>query len=115
MAAVMLTPPVALLCFLLIGIAIDLIGRWIADDRTGSGEFRTAYACGEDIEGGRLQPRYRLYHVGIGFTIVHIAVLLVATMPLSRRGLTLGLPLLAVVGLSLIALLESDRQPVPRR
>ncbi|MCU4717498.1 hypothetical protein [Halapricum hydrolyticum] len=113
--AVVLTPPVALLVFLLVAIGIDRVGQRIADERTGEGEFRTAYACGEDALGERLQPKYRLYHVGIGFTIVHVAVLLVATMPLSWRGLSLGIPLLSVVGLSLVALLEADRRPVTRR
>jgi hypothetical protein len=111
LAELALVPPFAFLLFLLIVVVIDRVGSVIADDRTGEGEYQAAYACGEDIPGGRIKPRYHRYHVGIGFTIIHIAVLLVATMPLDASGVVLGIPLLAVVGISLFALLNPDHQP----
>ena len=111
----LLTPPVAFGVFLLIILIIDRVGDRISMDRTaGDGGFRTAWASGEEPPEGTGRPNYRLYHVGIGFTIVHVAVLLVATMPTDLGGALVGLPLLAVVGLSLFALLDSGR-PSPGR
>ena len=108
-----LAPPIAFLVFLLVGAVLDRVGVAIADERRGDGGFRTAYACGEGLAGRRTQPKYKLYHVGIGFTIIHLAVLLVATMPTGGADGTavLGVTLLAVVGLSLFALLKTGLKP----
>lgn len=108
-----LAPPIAFLVFLLVGAVLDRIGSAIADERRGDGGFRTAYACGEDLPGSRTQPKYKLYHVGIGFTIIHLAVLLVATMPMdgAEGTIALGVTLLAVVALSLFALLKAGLKP----
>jgi len=112
---VLLAPPVAFALFLLISFTIDRVGSRIASDRDDAGGgFRTAWASGEEPPEGRGQPRYRLYHVGIGFTIIHVAVLLVATIPIDGNGALLGLPLLAVIGLSLFAIVEAGR-PQPGR
>jgi len=111
----LLSPPVAFGIFLLIILIIDRVGSGISADRDRTdGGFRTAWASGEDPPEQSGRPNYRLYHVGIGFTIIHVAVLLVATMPTDAGGALLGLPLLAVVGLSLFALLDSGR-PSPGR
>jgi hypothetical protein len=108
-----LAPPIAFLVFLLVGAVLDRVGVAIADERSGDGAFRRAYACGEDLVGKRTQPSYKLYHVGIGFTIIHLAVLLIATMPTGGNDGTaaLGVTLLAVVGLSLFALLKAGLKP----
>ncbi|WEL22385.1 MULTISPECIES: hypothetical protein [unclassified Halorhabdus] len=91
------------------------MGDRIASDREKTDdEFRTAWASGEEPPSSQGQPRYRLYHVGIGFTIIHVAVLLVATIPLDANGALLGVPLLAVVGLALFAIVEAGR-PQPGR
>ncbi|WP_135666242.1 hypothetical protein [Halorhabdus rudnickae] len=111
----LLVPPVAFGVFLLMSLIIDRVGDRISNDRDATGgSFRTAWASGEDPPAQSARPNYRLYHVGIGFTIVHVAVLLVATMPTDLGGAVVGLPLLAVVGLSLFALLDSGR-PSPGR
>ncbi|MFW5956114.1 MAG: hypothetical protein ACOCQY_01810 [Halorhabdus sp.] len=94
---------------------IDRVGDTISADRVVSDDsFRTAWASGEDPPEQSNQPRYRLYHIGIGFTIVHVAVLLLATVPTDVPGALLSVPLLAVVGLALFALLDSGR-PTPGR
>lgn len=111
-----LAPPAAFGLFFLLSLIIDRVGDRISADRADAGgAFRTAWASGEDPPEQRGPPRYRLYHVGIGFTVVHVAVLLVATMPVSERGALLGLPLLAVVGLALFGLIEAGRRPQPGR
>jgi len=112
---ILLAPPLAFAIFLLISFTIDRVGDRIASDRTDAGEaFRTAWASGEEPPEGQGRPRYRLYHVGIGFTVIHVAVLLVATIPIDANGALLGVPLLAVVGLALFAIVEGGR-PHPGR
>lgn len=108
-----LAPPIAFLVFVLVGVVLDRIGGVVADERGGGGAFRTAYACGEDLAGSHTQPNYKLYHVGIGFTIIHLAVLLMATMPMDGDGgtIVLGVTLLAVIALSIVALLTAGLEP----
>jgi hypothetical protein len=108
-----LAPPIAFLVFILVGVVLDRIGGAIAEERSGQGAFRRAYACGEDLVGSRSQPSYKLYHVGIGFTIIHLVVLLYATMPTGGPDgtMALGLTLLAVLSLSIIALLRAGLKP----
>ena len=111
----LLTPPVAFSIFLLIILMIDHVGDRISADRIATGDsFRTAWASGEEPPEQSGGPRYRLYHIGIGFTIVHVAVLLVATVPTDVSGALLAMPLLAVVGLALFALIDAGR-PTPGR
>jgi hypothetical protein len=110
-----LAPPIAFLVFLLVGAVLDRVGCAIADERSGDGAFRTAYGCGEHLVGKRTQPKYKLYHVGIGFTVIHLAVLLIATMPTSGTDAVgtaaIGVTLLAVVALSLFALVKAGLKP----
>lgn len=109
----LLTPPIAFAVFIFIGLAIDRLGGWIATERSGDGAFRTSYACGEDLVSSRTQPKYNLYHVGIGFTVIHLVVLLFATMPVGESLGTagLGVTVLAVLTLSLFALLKTGLKP----
>ncbi|WP_229770517.1 MULTISPECIES: hypothetical protein [unclassified Halorhabdus] len=87
----------------------------ISTERVNPGDaLETSWASGEAHPNRATEPRYRMYHIGIGFTIVHVAVLLVATVPVTVEGAVLALPLLAVVGLGLFALLDSDT-PHPGR
>ncbi|CCQ34130.1 hypothetical protein HLRTI_000575 [Halorhabdus tiamatea SARL4B] len=112
---ILLAPPLAFALFVLISFTIDRVGNTIASDRADAGEaFRTAWASGEEPPESQGRPRYRLYHVGIGFTIIHVAVLLVATIPIDANGAILGVPLLAVVGLALFAIVDAGR-PQPGR
>jgi len=84
-AEILLSPPVAFLVFLFLGYAIFAIGGRLAPKpkvEQAKGRL-AAYACGEDIPGTKIQPTYRLYHVGIAFTVLHVAALVIATMPLA--------------------------------
>ncbi|AWB26745.1 hypothetical protein HARCEL1_02955 [Halococcoides cellulosivorans] len=108
----LLAPPVAFAVFLAISGIINYVGKVIADDRGGTGLHREAYASGEAPPEASA-PRYRLYHLGIGFTIVHVAVLLLATAPLDLAGLIVGLPVAAILGIAMAALGRTVRSTTP--
>ena len=109
-----LAPPIAFAFFLLTALFIDQIGKRLSADRDDAGElFRSNWASGEVSPDQDGTPNFRLYHIGIGFTIVHLAVLLIATIPAGSGGIIVGFPLLAVVGLALFALIDAEEKKTP--
>jgi len=78
----LVSPPVAFLVFLLAAIGFYALGRRMAPKSNRSGGKLTTYACGEDIPGAKVQFSYRLFfYVGLFFTIMHVAALVIATIP----------------------------------
>jgi hypothetical protein len=41
----------------------------------------STYACGEDIPGKKVQYSYHLFHFAFFFTVLHVAALVIATVP----------------------------------
>ncbi|HEQ79298.1 MAG TPA: hypothetical protein ENN76_03425 [Euryarchaeota archaeon] len=80
-SAIFMLPPVALGLMLLIGYLIYLFGGKLAFKGTPSEGKLTSYACGEDIPGMKLKQKYSMFHVAFFFTMLHVAVLLFATLP----------------------------------
>lgn len=79
---VLLSPPVAFLFFLAAAFGLYALGRGMAPkpDRT-PGKIST-YACGENLPGVKVQFGYRLFFfIALFFTIMHVAVLVIATVP----------------------------------
>jgi NADH:ubiquinone oxidoreductase subunit 3 (subunit A) len=64
----------------------------------------TTYACGEDIPGKKVQPSYHLFHFAFFFTILHIAALVIATVPSGSVAL-LGIFYLVIALISVVILL----------
>jgi len=111
-ANAILAPPVAFLVFLLFGVLIDYAGSRLSVERAENGGFRTTYTGGEEWpEDAQFKPEYRLYHVAIGFTILHIAVLLVATIPIVDSVLALAASVLGIVFVTFYALMKGGLQP----
>jgi hypothetical protein len=66
----------------------------------------TTYACGEDIPGIKVQFGYRLFFfVALFFTIMHVAVLVVATVP-SGKVIFFAIFYLLMIFLSIMALIR---------
>ncbi len=80
--AVLLSPPVAFLACLLISVAIYGLGRLVEEKGTPvSGKYEP-YACGEDFQAEKFEFGYRKFYIAaIFFTIMHVAVLTIATVP----------------------------------
>ena len=102
---ILLSPPVAFILILAVVVLIYLLGKRMAPKLTRTGGKLTSYACGEDIPGTKVQFGYRLFFfVALFFTIMHVAALVIATVPAGKIALFAVL-YLAVVFLSILALI----------
>ena len=81
MGQFLLYPPIAFLILLLIGYLIyRLSGALGPKPNMIEGKLST-YACGEDIPGRKVQYSYHLFHFAFFFTVLHVAALVIATVP----------------------------------
>ncbi len=81
-ANLLLSPPVAFLLFLGIGGLIYLFGRLIGMPYTPEPGKKEPYACGEDFRPDKFTFGYSKFFVAaLFFTVMHVAVLTVATVP----------------------------------
>jgi NADH:ubiquinone oxidoreductase subunit 3 (subunit A) len=102
---VLLSPPIAFLVFLAVAFLLYGLGRGLAPRVRKVGGKLATYACGEDIPGAKVQFGYRLFFfVALFFTIMHVAVLVIATVPSGRIAL-FALLYLAMIFLSILALI----------
>lgn len=101
---VLLSPPVAFLFFLAAAFGLYALGRGMAPKPTAAGGKLTTYACGENIPGVKIQFGYRLFFfIALFFTMMHVAVLVIATVP-SGRIIFFALFYLIMIFLSVMAL-----------
>jgi NADH-quinone oxidoreductase subunit A len=102
--AILLSPPVAFVLFLAAAALLYLLGKRMAPKMTRVGGKLETYACGEDMPGTKVQFGYRLFFfIALFFTIMHVAALVIATVPAGRIALFAVL-YLAVIFLSIMAL-----------
>jgi hypothetical protein len=101
---VLLSPPVAFVFFLLTAFGLYALGKGMAPKLTKVGGKLTTYACGENIPGVKIQFGYRLFFfIALFFTMMHVAVLVVATVPAGKIAF-FALFYLVMIGLSVAAL-----------
>ncbi len=80
--SILLSPPVAFLVCFGICLALYGLGRLVEEKaRPTPGKYEP-YACGEEYVARKMEFGYRRFFIAaIFFTIMHVAVLTVATMP----------------------------------
>ncbi len=101
----LLSPPVAFFIFLAAALLLYALGGRMAPKLTKVGGKLTTYACGEDIPGVKIQFGYRLFFfVALFFTIMHVATLVIATVP-SGKIIFFAIFYLLMIGLSIAALI----------
>lgn len=93
------------LCFVCTWL-VYLIGKSMSAVGEASVGKGKVYACGEDIE-ANIAPSYNWFHIAFVFTLLDIAVLVVATMPASVN-LGLGVAWVVAAGFAIVVLL-TDR------
>lgn len=90
-AALLLSPPVAFVLCLLLAGGVYLFGRLIGEPAQPSAGKQEPYACGEEFRAEKFEIGYRRFFVAaLFFTMMHVAVLCIATVPggaLSLRAL----------------------------
>ena len=100
----LISPPVAFVLFLAVAFLVYLVGKRMAPKMTRIGGKLTSYACGEDIPGTKVQFGYRLFFfIALFFTIMHVATLIIATVPAGKI-VWFAVLYLAVIFLSIMAL-----------
>ena len=106
---ILLTPPCAFLIFLAVCYVISWCASRVAP-HGGKTEGKLAtYACGEDMPGKKFQFGYRLFFViALFFTMMHVATLVVATLPGGGTIVYFGLVYLAMVFLSVMSLISRE-------
>ena len=105
---ILISPPIAFVLFAIIATLLFRLGRRMAPKSNAVGGKLTSYACGEDMPGTKIQFGYRLFFfVALFFTIMHVAALVIATVP-SGKIVLFAVLYLAVIFLSILALVTRD-------
>ncbi|MGD1008632.1 MAG: hypothetical protein ABR951_00610 [Candidatus Aminicenantales bacterium] len=100
----LLSPPIAFLLFLGAAFLLYGLGSKMGPKLTKVGGKLETYACGEDIPGVKIQFGYRLFFfVALFFTIMHVATLVIATVP-SGKIIFFAIFYLLMIFLSIMAL-----------
>lgn len=103
MENILLSPLVAFLLLLAFVLFFAWITRFMAPkgaESTGKGE---SYACGEDVKIHKVQPDYRqFFPFAFFFTIMHVVVLIVATVPKDVSPLSFVYIIVAILALIIL-------------
>ncbi len=103
MSDFLLLPPIAFLIFLLLSMGISLLTRIFAAKGKDSLGKLTAYACGQVTQVNKIQPDYReFFPFAFFFTIMHVVVLIIATMPAGAMWLAVLYIAIAVLALRIL-------------
>ncbi len=103
---ILLSPPVVFAVAFGVGLMLYWLGRAMAPKLNMTPGKGTPYACGEDAPMQKAQVGYRLfYSLAIFFTVMHVAALVVTTLPAGPIAV-LGIVYLAVITLAIFALVS---------
>ncbi|MBQ9992239.1 MAG: hypothetical protein IJP33_02280 [Firmicutes bacterium] len=95
----LLTPPVAFAIFIILGLLFVYTMNGLAPKGSESEAKLKQYASGQDIAPVRISPDYSgFFPFAFLFTLMHVVVLVVATLPQD----VLGLPLLYLAAAALV-------------
>ncbi|HEX8925198.1 MAG TPA: NADH-quinone oxidoreductase subunit A [Terriglobales bacterium] len=78
----LLLPPIAFALLLVVIAIIEVAARRLAAQGKESPGKTKAYACGEEAPVNRVRPNYsEFFPVAFFFTVMHVVVLMLATVP----------------------------------
>jgi NADH-quinone oxidoreductase subunit A len=101
----LLSPPVVFLLFLAAAFLLYALGKAMAPGPNRTPGKLSTYACGEDIPGEKVQFGFRLFYTfALFFTIMHVAALVIATIPIGKIAF-LALIYLLMIFLAIVALI----------
>jgi len=108
MSQLILSPPIAFIIFLVIAYLVYKAASTLGPKTKVEGKKLATYFCGEDIPGKKVQPAYHFFRFAFFFLVLHIAVLVIATVP-SGMGAFWGIIYLVTVLIAVVILLV-DRE-----
>jgi NADH-quinone oxidoreductase subunit A len=78
----LLLPPICFAVICVVVLGLQVASRELATRGADAPGKRKAYACGENMERNRVQPSYdEFFPIAFFFTIMHVIVLILATVP----------------------------------
>jgi len=103
----LLIPPLSFILILAVIFALAYWARGLSPAGTQSAGKGEPYACGQNVETGRVQPSYsEFFPFAFFFTIMHVAALVIATVP--GDAIWLAVPFLAIAALAIVILFRKD-------
>lgn len=103
---ILISPPVAFVVILFVLTLLYIFAGKLSAKGKKSKDKISTYACGEDIPGFKFQFGYELFFVfGLFFTIIHVAVLVIATLPSVSPYIFFGIFYLGAIFLSVIGMM----------
>lgn len=81
MSQIILAPPITFIIFLIMTYLVYKGGGSLAVKKKVEGRKLDTYACGEDIPSKKVQQAYQFFRIAFFFTILHVAALIIATVP----------------------------------
>jgi NADH:ubiquinone oxidoreductase subunit 3 (subunit A) len=106
----LLSPPIAFAIFGALAYGVYRLGGRIGARGQETSGKRQPYACGEDLLPPKAQLSYRaFFKLALMFGILHLATLVIATLPLG--GFSRGLATLYLVGVGVSVFVLSDEEP----
>ena len=103
----LLLPPVSFLLILLVIGLLSLSTKRLSPRGAYSAGKGEPYACGQEVATGRIQPNYEeFFPFAFFFTIMHVAALMICTVPADV--VWLAAPFLAIAVLAIIILFRKD-------
>jgi NADH:ubiquinone oxidoreductase subunit 3 (subunit A) len=105
----LLSPPVAIAVFLCVAYGLyRLSGAVAARDKDAPGKHQP-YACGEDLAVPEAQLTYHaFFKLALMFGILHLATLVIATLPAGNGSRWLATVYLVGIGISVLVLTEGE-------
>jgi len=94
-SGLLLTPPIVFILILIAALCVGyLLSKLALKPKKVPEGLTKEYACGEDLPTAMIQPDYsQFYPFAFYFTILHVAALMIATVPMA----TIETSLIAVV------------------
>ena len=109
MQNILVSPPFALAVFLALVYGLYRLGGKLAargEDHPGKHQ---PYACGEDLALSQVQLTYHaFFKLALMFGILHLASLVIATLPASGTSRRLATLYLVGIGISMLVLTEGE-------
>jgi NADH:ubiquinone oxidoreductase subunit 3 (subunit A) len=103
----LLSPPIAFIIALGVGLLLYWLGRAMAPRRNMTPAKGAPYACGEDAPMPKAQISYKLFFsLAVFFMVMHVAALVVTTLPTGPIAV-MGIVYLVIIMLAIFALVAS--------
>ncbi len=112
MDKILLSPPVAFIFFLLLAYGINELGRSIAATGEHHEDKHLAYTGGERVPpptGGRLSY-HAFFRLALLFGILHVATLVLSTLPLGVRPRRTALAYTIAIAISVFVLIGEEEE-----